>query len=168
MKLYDRWQLFGEEYQRYAAQSSRPFRQCVDFPYRSFMGFTMDWDNAEHTMIQVAITGMWTWQEYDAALNELYAMLDTINHAVAVLVYPADGVRIQLPSDAPIRLWQSLQARWKGRHYLVLVRSLHRGNVLYNLFSRLLPSMRGHVLFANTLEEARRVAAEKLAAHENH
>lgn len=130
------------------------------------MDVKLEWDNPEKTMIRFAIAGSWSWESFDAALDELTAMFDSANRPVAVLLYPADGVRIKMPPDTPTRFLHILRTRMKRQNYLILVRTMPYGKVLYNVFAKLMPSIVGRVSFVNSLEEARRVAAEKLAAHE--
>jgi hypothetical protein len=130
------------------------------------MGITVHWDNAEKTMIRFALSGDWTWTEFDIGVTETFAMIDSIQYRVAVVIYSLDSPRVYSPPNAMKYLWRFMRTRWQGYNLIVLVGPMPYAKSLYHIFARLIPAVPQYITFADTLEDGRRKAAEWLVARE--
>lgn len=130
------------------------------------MSITVEWDNLEQTMIRLTVSPGWTWADFDAGVDQTFALLHTVHHKVVVLVCAPHEDSMRVPTNAAIYWWRFLRTRWKGHHYIVFVNLRPYGKAIYHMFARVIPSLPNHMFFASTLDEARQIAAERLAVHE--
>src|SRR5262245_59618058 len=54
---------------------------------RTNMPYTVQWDDANQTAILCSLIGRWTWQEVKEALEEIFALLDTVDYDVHLIFY---------------------------------------------------------------------------------
>lgn len=50
------------------------------------MPISVRWDNEGKSCIYYEIVGRWTWDEFNAVYEDVYAMLDTVSHTVDAIV----------------------------------------------------------------------------------
>ena len=50
------------------------------------MPVTIDWDNEEKTVVRMGLDGNWTWDEVYPASQEGYAMLESVDYVVDVIM----------------------------------------------------------------------------------
>jgi len=49
------------------------------------MGIEVHWDNPEQTIVMIVYTRPWTWKDFDAAIEQMVAMFNSVNHQVDVV-----------------------------------------------------------------------------------
>jgi len=50
------------------------------------MPIYLDWENPEHTIVRMEFVGRWNWAEAHERANDGYAMLETVDHIVNVII----------------------------------------------------------------------------------
>lgn len=124
------------------------------------MPITVEWDNPEKTVVRMAMMGTWTWDEAYAKADEGYAMLETVDYEVGIIIDMTQSPHI------PDHAISNAQAMIKRRHprtgLTVFVRVNTFFTSMWNIFSRLYTAMahKQNSVFANTLEEARAILAK--------
>jgi hypothetical protein len=49
------------------------------------MPITVDWDNLQQTIILFTYNRPWTWREFDAAVEQTLALVNTVDHKVDII-----------------------------------------------------------------------------------
>lgn len=117
------------------------------------MGVTVEWDNAQHTILRYTFTGQWTWEEFAAAFAEARALAKPVRHPVYYIL----DVRAMtaMPSGALARL-RNIHLHHHGEDFVsVVVGSDPTIEALYILLTRTYKAIAKRYQFAETLEEAR-------------
>ena len=122
------------------------------------MGFVVDWDNVERTVIMSRVEGEWTWDDLGGQVLDAYMLMTTVDHSVNVIV---DGLAtVQTPHGDIVRQLRGLLAqRPKNMGLLILVGASPTIRATSHLMSRLYPHSGGDLLrFTNSLVLARNEA----------
>ena len=54
------------------------------------MSLPVAWDNQAQTVLRIDLAGQWGWKEYDAAIDEAYAMIREVDYTVDVIIDLSD------------------------------------------------------------------------------
>src|SRR5688572_14922021 len=122
------------------------------------MSITVNWDNADKTIIRYDFQGKWTWDEFRVAANEAFGLTRSVQHRVDSISNFHPGA--SLPSDALFHFSRAMRDAPPNRRTTVIVGGTPFINNLVSTFSRIYRPLGKRLLIASTLDEARK----KLAA----
>jgi hypothetical protein len=123
------------------------------------MPITVEWDNPEKTVVRMAMMGVWSWDEAYEKADEGYAMLQSVDYEVGIIIDMTQSHHI------PDHAISNAQAMIKRRHprtgLTVFVRVSTFFTAMWNIFSRVYTALahKQNSVFATTLEEARAILA---------
>jgi hypothetical protein len=121
-----------------------------------------EWDNAEQTIIRTIFDEEYGWEDFYAAVREMHRMVASVPHTVDLILVQ----HRKLPPGNPLAHFQTAfkqQPPNTGRVIVInaaqsqAVRSFMKA--LASIMDRLYPQ-KGSVLFADSLEDARRILAD--------
>jgi hypothetical protein len=121
------------------------------------MPVTIEWDNAEKTLVRMEMIGDWTWDEARAGAERGYAMLDSVDYEVGVIIDYSQGAG--LPAHALSNARSMIQRRHPRTGLTVFVGANAVFMALWNVFSKVyvLFARKQNSVFANSVEEARAI-----------
>ncbi len=126
------------------------------------MGITINWGNDEHTLIYIAFDPQWTWREFEALDDQTTATLDSVDHKVNFIVDASNGNR--LPRGLPTaQIKQVIKLEHPNSNRMVLVGANTYVRVMLDTALKIISEAGGKIIFAHTIEEARRILAEEPA-----
>jgi hypothetical protein len=131
------------------------------------MAVTVEWDNPEHTIVRMEMIGRWTWEEAFAGADQGYDLLDSVDDEVGVIIDFSKSLSI--PSNAIPNARNMIQRRHPHTGLTVFVGVNALFLSLWSVFSKVytLFARKQNSTFAPTLEEARRILAERRASRED-
>lgn len=124
------------------------------------MAITLAWDETDASIIQVNVSGDWTWDMMETALTEAIGMMDSVNHRVHYIIDIRAG-RLDLASA----LRQAQQAATPETHRNEGIKVVVGANMmirtLYGAYRKMIERMGKdqEFLFADTIDEARTMIA---------
>jgi len=117
------------------------------------MGITITWDNEDRTILRLDFAGMWSWEEYDEAVDSAYIMIAQSGHKVDIITnLSRDTI---LPTDESLRHFQRALRQMPSNVGLTVTSG-------GNSFSRKVFSSFQRTLAAGSLGEARAILANRL------
>jgi hypothetical protein len=125
------------------------------------MSVQISWVNPEQTAILLIYSSDWTWNDYYSSREQRHAMLSGVNHKVDVIMVFQTG-KYHLPPNSLSnlgRIWQKRHPNL-GRVYLVGLGPVLKA--LSNVFFKVYPGAASRTCIVDTLEEALRMAGNKL------
>lgn len=122
------------------------------------MPVTVQWENESHTLIRYVYSGAWTWEEMYAAVEQVNAMLDTVDYKVFFITDMA-GVT-KNPPGMISHIRNAMQLRHPNSGSTVVITQNTFLVALYNILSSVLNSLRDDFRLVHTHEEAEAVIAE--------
>jgi len=127
------------------------------------MPLQVSWDNDEKTIIRSESEGVWTWDEYHAALDEVAAMMRSVNHRVDLITLRHTGAT--MPPGSPLPYFRRSMKVLPDNHGInvFVARSAFAINMIA-VFTRIYSGMLGGKhLIVGTIEEARAMIARERA-----
>lgn len=125
------------------------------------MAIVLAWDEADQQIIQVQVSGNWTWDQMETALEEAIGMMDSVDHTVHFIIDIRNG---QL--DLGSALAQAQKAATPETHpnegIKVVVGANFMIRTLYGAYKTMMERMgkQQEFLFADTPEQARAMIAQ--------
>lgn len=127
------------------------------------MSSTICWDDSNHTIIRVENSGKWTWDDYHHVIDQIVAMIASVDHRV-------DTININLPdsvmpsgSAAP-HFQRALRRMPPNTGMTVTISGSAFGRTMFGILSKyLLRNSKQRVVMVATLDDAFRVIAEDRA-----
>ncbi|MCK6578821.1 MAG: hypothetical protein L6Q98_12005 [Anaerolineae bacterium] len=118
------------------------------------MTVTVEWDNAEKTILRTDSYGHWTWDEYHHAVDTALAMIRAVDHEVHLV-----NVR-HLDSTAPEgnalpHLRRVMRDLPKNHRLTIMVNPNLRSKMLMNVMKSIVPIFTRTFLMAASMDEAR-------------
>ncbi len=128
------------------------------------MPITVEWDPGSAHLLLVTTRGKYSWEEYHAALDQVFAIVDSGTPVQGVItVRQSDTVA---PGGNPLPHVQRVM-RLMSEHKNLIVVNVN-GNmlkrVLVNSFMRITPDVNKNYLEAGSVEEARKIIARAQVA----
>jgi hypothetical protein len=115
------------------------------------MPIDLHWDNDARTIARFDVRGIWTWQELDAAMAQLYAMQTSENCTADCIVDMTAGNK--LPHNPLSNGWRkSRRPQLAGR--IVFIGGTAFLKSLMDVFRRLYPIVDQRIFFVDSLEAA--------------
>ncbi len=124
------------------------------------MAINLAWDEQDKQIIRVNVSGNWTWDQMETALEEAIGMMDSVGHTVHYIIDIREG---QLDLGSALR--QAQQAATPETHrnegIKVVVGANFLIKTLYAAYKKMIERMgkQQEFLFAETPEEARTLIA---------
>jgi hypothetical protein len=122
------------------------------------MPITVKWDNAEKTIIYYTFDGAWTWDEFNAVYQEVYAMLDTVQHKVHAIVDLRNS-RL-LPRDTLTQMRRLTYEQHENGGLTVFITTNAFAKTLYSILSNLYRRAREIFRLASTPQAAYNILHE--------
>jgi len=118
------------------------------------MNITANWDNEEKTILRYQFAKGWDWLELRDVFNEGYAMLDTVEHTVCVIM-DFTNASVFAPSGA---INQARHVSDNPRHPNIGLTAVAGSRFISGIF-QIIKRLTGNaskwdITFVNTLEEA--------------
>lgn len=110
------------------------------------------WEDDTHRCIRYDISGIWTWDELYAAVDEVNAMLDTLDYPVLFITNMGEAVSSPPGLAVQIRNFMKLRHRNAGATVLVIRNPFWI--TLYDVISRVNPTLREQYRVVRTVDEA--------------
>jgi hypothetical protein len=127
------------------------------------MGVQAVWDNEQQTIIRYDLSGKWTWDEFFTAYETAKAMLNASPHVVHFILNPTDAAsRRHLPPGIVSRIGNTARTKLPNAGITVAIGSSNVVRSIISAAARLYPRISKQYQFADTLDEARAIIAEKL------
>lgn len=125
------------------------------------MPYNVQWDNAEKTAVLCSLQGHWTWHEMSIALEEMFALLDTTDHKVALIFHTANHSYVPPGALANLRKLINISHPNEGIKFLVGVPALIAA--LFAALNKSYYELIKEFWFVDTLDEARSVIKQQVA-----
>jgi hypothetical protein len=120
------------------------------------MGITVTWDNEDRTSLRLDFAGLWTWEEYDEAVDCAYFMIAQSVQKVDIITNLSRDTT--LPGDDSLRHFQRALRQMPSNVGLTVTSG-------GNSFSRKVFSSFQRTLAAGSLGEARAILANRPQLH---
>ncbi|MBN1966639.1 MAG: hypothetical protein JW910_18450 [Anaerolineae bacterium] len=126
------------------------------------MPVTVVWDDETHTCVRYVFTERWTWAEFHGPIDEANVMIRTQPHPVGII---ADLLESDpLPAKGLPTLKYMAAITPENACAFVIVGAGGFIQAIARVFTRVYPGLGLLPLFADTLEAARAIVAEKAAS----
>lgn len=123
------------------------------------MGYEVDWDNDEHTIVKIRVTPPLTWDEIETAFAQGAEMIKGLE-GVGYLIYDATEISSMPSTSNPIGRTQKLIAmKPHNLELFVFVGGSHLARQIVNIFDKAL--WLSWIATAATLEEAYQLIAAR-------
>ena len=130
------------------------------------MPIKVTWDNEQKTILHVHVNGAWTWQEMETAIEQVFSLLDSVEHKVDT-VFDATGAG-PIPPNAFAYLRRMNRATHPNQDNVAVVGMTPLARTLMNTFSKLYGLAKGSdTRFMATLDEARTYLSELRSRHDS-
>ncbi|NWG16714.1 MAG: hypothetical protein HXY41_08775 [Chloroflexi bacterium] len=128
------------------------------------MPVTVEWDNAEKTIVRMEMVGAWTWDEAYAGAESGYALLEEVGYEVGVIIDFSRGTR--LPPNAITSARHMIQRRHPRTGLTVFVGANNLFVALWNTFSKVyaLFAHQQNSVFADSVKQAREILSRNAPA----
>ncbi len=123
------------------------------------MGVNISWDNGEKTALRYDFKGRWTWEEFDAAALEAFAMTGSVTHTVDSISNFEIGAT--LPPNALFQFRRAMSKAPPNRGITVIVGGSLFIKTMVTTFSRLNKQLGERLQIADSLEQARALLAAR-------
>ncbi|MBZ0280208.1 MAG: hypothetical protein K8L97_05675 [Anaerolineae bacterium] len=126
------------------------------------MPVTVEWDNAEKTIVRMRMIGKWTWDEAYNAQKEGDALINSVTYPVCAIIdlRESGGVPLSAMSNA-----RSMSAKQNSRVKMTVFLGANTLFVsLWNVFSKVYTVFvtRHPFAFAKTIEESHAILNQRL------
>ncbi|HEX2622333.1 MAG TPA: hypothetical protein VHL11_19375 [Phototrophicaceae bacterium] len=125
------------------------------------MSVSVQWDNDEKSVIYYSIDDPWKWIEVHQAIDEIFAMMDGVDHVVDAIVHFKSGIKIKTGMLTEGRRLLMRQHTRSGMTVVVTSNALFRS--VYNMIRVTYPRANLYTAFsfATTLDEARELIQQR-------
>ncbi len=124
------------------------------------MGVAVFWDNEAKTCLRLDFEGPWRWDEYDSAIAEASASIESAGYRVDLIHNLQAGSRMPLGYFLP-HFRYALNLMKANLGFIVFVGSNHSMQVLLSLFIETFTTVHHKVAFADSVDDARRILADR-------
>jgi hypothetical protein len=124
------------------------------------MGIRIVWDDEAKTIIRYIFDAVWTWDDFFNAKAEAYALIDTVQHKVGIIM---DG-----PSDLrlPANMLTHSRSALRNKHpnTSVIAAVIHKPflRIMFNTLINLTKGDDATIHLVSTVDEARQLIADRL------
>ncbi len=125
------------------------------------MSVSASWDNEDHTIIRYDFDMKWTWDEFNTAASDAFAMTRNADYIVDTISNFKPGAA--LPANALFQFRRAMANAPKNRGVNVIVGSSTFIKSMVATFSRFNKQLGEKLVVADTLEEARALIRQRRA-----
>lgn len=135
------------------------------------MTYTVNWYNEEHTVICYRVSDTWDWSELHRLLDDIFAMLDTVDHVTHLIGVVDDFDELKTLSTNATEEGRRLLVRQHPRAGVTVVVTR---NALFHMLYKLIRFVFAHdplyttFRFATSMEAARSLLATIQAEPQTH
>jgi hypothetical protein len=124
------------------------------------MPIHVEWGDDDHTLILAAFEGVWTVEDFGGVITQMETMTTELSHQVYAIAYPKDSQGVPIAGNLlpDMRRMFDLPVA-----HFVAVPSSEIAEIILEVFTTLRPRWQQRVTFADSLEEAHAIIAEKRA-----
>lgn len=94
------------------------------------MAIQVQWDNPEKTVIYYTFEGRWTFKDFNGVYQEVFAMLDTVNHPVHAIVDLSKSPFF--PTDTLSEMRRLTFEQHRNGGITVIITQNHMAHAMYN------------------------------------
>lgn len=116
----------------------------------------VNWDEKDKSIIRMAITGDWTWEEYHDGTHQVSEMMNDVDYRVDVVMEMGEAGPLPM-SAASLHLKSGLERMPDNHGVTVIVEADKLTRMVIESLDRVLPAARDHFFFAGSVSAARRV-----------
>jgi hypothetical protein len=127
------------------------------------MPITVDWDTTEKHAIRMEISGKWNWDDIWSALDEIHALLESVDYTVSIIIPGADVLVRSLPPGLLTQVGALNRRRHPRSGLMIFVdeAETNAGKVWYRMIGAVYPNFYNMFQFVNSHETARRIASDR-------
>lgn len=123
------------------------------------MSVNVSWDNDDKTALRYDFKARWTWEEFDAATVQAFAMTGSVSHTVDSISNFETGAA--LPPNALFQFRRAMSKAPPNRGITVIVGGSMFIKAMVTTFSRLNKQLGERLLLADSLDQARTLLASR-------
>jgi hypothetical protein len=125
------------------------------------MAIRVFWDDQDKTVLRYEFSGLWTWDEFHAAMRQGWAMLDSVQHPVDVI--NDFSVCDFVPPNSLSHFVRAARRTHPNSRHIVVV-GVHNPflRAIGTILGRMFPEMAQKMSYADSLEEARAMLNQRL------
>jgi hypothetical protein len=122
------------------------------------------WGNPEKTIVSIEVCGYYSWTEMHESMEEKFALMDSVDHKVCVLMDMREAGPLPGPVLPNLKRIITMVHPNEGTNVIVGARGILP--VLFDLIVKPYRSEEASYVFADTLEQARCLMAETVCLEE--
>ncbi len=123
------------------------------------MPITINWLDADKTIIRYEFEGHWTWTDLHDAIKQVNSMLESVVHPVYVIIDVSKGSVVPSGAISQMRMGNMNPAsNWAGGVFVGMSTFLR---TLISTFGRVYPKMGERYIVANSMDEALQIIKQK-------
>lgn len=130
------------------------------------MAIELYWDNEEETVMHCVFGKGWTWDQMFQTLDTIKKVTSNRDYEIGAIIDVTDGVSVPGGSifnfDTRNKAMKMLKMSEDGKGPMVILGANGFIKTIYNAFSTLDKRAQSDVYFANSIDEARVILAERL------
>jgi hypothetical protein len=128
------------------------------------MGIEAQWDNDEKTVVRFIYRDKWTWEEFYKYIQQANAMMDTVAHPVVSIIDMRESNYLPPGAAVHIRNVIRMSMSHNNAGISVFLKADRIVQAMIEVLQKTYPDILEHTewLYAETLEEARVIAARKV------
>lgn len=115
------------------------------------MPIQMRWHDSHKKIVALRVEGSWTWRDYQDAMTEMHAMMDTSPHEKVDFIMDM-SLSTLIPRDMMNRMKR--HERHPKAHKMVVVGAGIFAQTLFNLMEFAAPDMMNRIKLCKNMEEA--------------
>jgi hypothetical protein len=124
------------------------------------VGVSVFWDNEVKTIVRYLCDEHWTWEEFFAAKDQAYTLIDTVAHNVGVIVdSPFTPV---LPPNMLVEARKAIRTKHPNTKIAVLIIKNSVLRTIVTTMKHAAPVAGSLIEITSSLEDARRIVASRL------
>jgi hypothetical protein len=116
------------------------------------------WDNPDKTIIAFQVSGMYSWAEMHESMEEKFALLDTVDHKVCILMDMREAGPLPGPVLPNLKRMITMVHPNEGTNVIVGARGIMP--ILFDLIVKPYRSESAAYVFADTMEQAQCLLAQ--------
>ncbi len=124
------------------------------------MAIAILWDDEARTCLRLDFEGPWRWDEYDSAIAEASSTIESAGHRVDLIHNLRAGSRMPIGYFLP-HFRYALNLMGANLGLIVFIGSNHSMQVLLSLFIETFTTVHHKVAFADSVDDARRILADR-------
>lgn len=127
------------------------------------MGVRFEWTSPDHLIVHTYIEYPWTWEEYQALIDVMMTEIRQEAHPVATIVNITQMRSFPNKGNVMQNLQRIEEVMPNNVFGSVVVGAPHVAIVFMNVLMQIRPKAKRITMFANTIEEARQMLAQRYA-----